>query len=62
MNGCRRMLRRVLSDRGATVLIMELRDRLARLGVEDLEAALSVSGRWLVLLERDETIRDPVMR
>jgi putative resolvase len=56
------MLRRVLSDRGATVLIMELRDRLARLGVEDLEAALSVSGRWLVLLERDETIRDPVMR
>ena len=35
----------MLSDPGATVVVVEHRDRLARLGVEHLEAALSAQGR-----------------
>jgi predicted site-specific integrase-resolvase len=39
---------------------MEHRDRLARLGVEHLEAALASSGRRLVVLDCDETTSDLV--
>ncbi len=41
LNGKRPKLRRVLSDPDATVIVVEHRDRLARFGVEHLEAALS---------------------
>ena len=39
---------------------MELRDRLARFGVEHLEATLSASGRRLVVVDSAETTSDLV--
>ena len=48
-NGKGPKLRRILSDPSATVVVVEHRDRLARLGVEHLEAALGAPGRGLVL-------------
>lgn len=39
---------------------MEHRDRLARFGVEDLEAALSTQGRKVVVADRGETVDDRV--
>ena len=60
LNGRRRKLHRVLSDPVATVLVVEHRDRLARFGVEYLEAALSASGRRLVVLDPAETTSDLV--
>lgn len=41
LNGNRPKIRRLLSDPSATVVAVEHRDRLARFGVEHLEAALS---------------------
>jgi putative resolvase len=43
LSGCRRKVRRVLSDPAATVLVVDRRDRLSRFGVEHLEAALSAA-------------------
>ncbi len=60
LNGRRRKLHRVLSDPTATVVVVEHRDRLARFGVEYLEAALYASGRRLVVLDRTETADDLV--
>ncbi|KAF5990749.1 IS607 family transposase [Streptomyces sp. WAC00263] len=60
LNGRRRKLHRVLSDPGAGVIVVEHRDRLARFGVEHLEAALSASGRRLVVLDPQETTDDLV--
>jgi putative resolvase len=40
--------------------VVEDRDRLARFGVEHLEATLSASGRRLVVLDRAETTSDLV--
>jgi putative resolvase len=51
LNGRRRKLHRVLSDPQAGVIVVEHRDRLARFGVEHLEAVLSASGRRLVVLD-----------
>ncbi|MDN5744376.1 MAG: IS607 family transposase [Nocardioidaceae bacterium] len=45
LNGKRPKLRRVLSDPSASVVVVEHRDRLARFGVEHLEAALAAHGR-----------------
>ena len=39
---------------------MEHRDRLARFGVEHLQAALAASGRRLVVLDPEETTSDLV--
>ena len=47
LNGRRRKPHRVLSDPAASVVVVEHRDRLARFGVEHLEAALAASGRRL---------------
>lgn len=55
LNGRRRKLHQLLSDPGAAVIVVEHRDRLARFGVEHLEAALSASGRRLVVLDPQET-------
>ena len=44
-------LRRILSDRDAKVIVVEHRDRLARFGVEHLEAALSAQGRRIVVAD-----------
>ncbi|MEV6955821.1 IS607 family transposase [Streptomyces sp. NPDC051183] len=60
LNGRRRKLHRVLSDPQAAVIVVEHRDRLARFGVEHLEAVLSASGRRLVVLDPTETADDLV--
>lgn len=60
LNGRRRKLHRVLSDPQAAVIVVEHRDRLARFGVEHLEAALSASGRRLIVLDPAETADDLV--
>ena len=54
-NGKRPKIRRVLSDPSATVVVVEHRDRLARFGVEHLEAALSAQGRRIVVTDDRET-------
>lgn len=60
MNGKRRKLARVLSDPTATAVVVEHRDRLARFGVEHLEAALSAQGRRIVVVEPGEVDDDLV--
>ncbi|MDP3971412.1 MAG: IS607 family transposase [Candidatus Nanopelagicales bacterium] len=60
LNGKRPKLRRVLSDPSATVVLVEHRDRLARFGVEHLEAALSAQGRRIVVADPGETTDDLV--
>lgn len=58
VNGKRPRLRRLLADPHATTIVVEHRDRLARFGVEYLEAALSAQGRKLVVVEPGETSND----
>lgn len=60
MNGKRPKLRRILSDPDAKVIVVEHRDRLARLGVEHLEAALAAQGRRIVVADPGETTDDLV--
>jgi putative resolvase len=55
LNGKRPKLKRLLADPQATVIVVEHRDRLARFGVEHLEAALSAHGRRLVVVDPGET-------
>jgi putative resolvase len=49
LNGKRPGLRRILSDPSANVVVVEHRGRLARLGVEHLEAALAAQGRRIAV-------------
>jgi putative resolvase len=62
MNGKRRRLARLLADATVTTVVVEHRDRLARFGVEHLEAALSAQGRRIVVVDSgevdDDLIRD----
>jgi putative resolvase len=60
LNGRRPKLRRVLADPRATMIVVEHRDRLARFGVEHLEAALSAQGRRLVVVDPGQTSDDLV--
>ncbi|WP_415263705.1 IS607-like element IS1535 family transposase [Mycobacterium tuberculosis] len=60
LNGKRPKLRRILSDPDARVIVVEHRDRLARFGVEHLEAALSSQGRRIVVADPGETTDDLV--
>jgi putative resolvase len=60
LDGRRRELHRILADADVSVIVVEHRDRLARFGVEHLEAALSASGRRLVVLDTEETTDDLV--
>jgi putative resolvase len=60
LNGKRRKLHRLLADPDAAVIVVEHRDRLARFGVEHLEAALAATGRRLVILDPEETQDDLV--
>ena len=60
LNGKRPKLRRILSDPAATVIVVEHRDRLARFGVEHLEAALSAQARRIVVADPGETTDDLV--
>src|SRR6266851_8871647 len=49
LNGKRPELRRILSDPSAMVIAVEHRDRLARFGVEHLDAALAAQGRRVLV-------------
>ena len=49
-----------LSDPSATVVVVEHRDRLARFGVENLEAALGAHSRRIVVADSGETTDDLV--
>ena len=60
LNGHRRKLSRLLSDAQVTTVVVEHRDRLARFGVEHLEAALAASGRRIVIIDDGETDDDLV--
>jgi putative resolvase len=60
VSGKRPRLRRILSDPDAKVIVVEHRDRLARFGVEHLEAALAAQGRRIVVADPDETTDDLV--
>jgi putative resolvase len=53
-----------MSDPDAKVIVVEHRDRLARFGVEHLEAALSAQGRRIVVADpgerTDDLVRDMI--
>jgi putative resolvase len=61
LNGKRPKLRRILSDPAVTTVVVEHRDRLARFGVEHLEAALAAHGRTVVVLD-DAEVDDDLVR
>ncbi|MGH4002298.1 MAG: IS607 family transposase, partial [Pseudonocardiaceae bacterium] len=54
LNGRRTKLRKVLADSGVATIVVEHRDRLARFGVEYLEAALAGHGRTVIVLDDKE--------
>ena len=60
LNGKRPKLARVLSDPSASVIVVQYRDRLARFGVEHLQAALAAQGRRIVVVDDGETTDDLV--
>jgi putative resolvase len=60
LTGERPKLGRILSDPDAKVIVVEHRDRLARFGVEHLEAALSAQGRAIVVADPGEATGDLV--
>jgi putative resolvase len=60
LNGRRAKLRRLLVDAQVATIVVEHRDRLARFGVEHLEAALAAQGRRIVVLDPAETSDDLV--
>ncbi|MET7333774.1 IS607 family transposase [Nonomuraea sp. NPDC005650] len=55
VNGRRPQLMRLLADASIPVIVVEHRDRLARFGVECVEAALAAQGRRLVVADPGET-------
>ena len=59
-NGHRKNLLAILSDPLITVVVVEHRDRLARFGSEYIEAALSSSGRRLLVINDTEMTNDLV--
>ena len=61
MNGRRRELARLLADPRATTRVVERRDRLARFGVEHLEAAVGAQGRRVVVVD-DGVVDDDLVR
>ena len=60
MNGRRPRLRRIVSDPSVTVIVVEYRDRLARFGAEQLDAALAGAGRPILVAGPGETGDDLV--
>jgi len=51
MNGARAKVRRLLADPKVTTVVVEHRDRLGRMNIELVEAALESAGRRLVVLD-----------
>lgn len=64
MDGCRWKAKRLLADPKVTTVVVEHKDRLGRMNVELIEAALSATGRRLVVLDEgeveDDLVRDMV--
>ena len=60
LNGHRPRLMKLLADPTVQVIVVEHRDRLARVGSEYIEAALSASGRKLMVLDQAEMKDDLV--
>jgi putative resolvase len=64
MNGGRSKARRLLADPAVTTVVVEHKDRLGRMNVELIEAALAAHGRRLVVLDdgevEDDLVRDMV--
>lgn len=64
MNGSRTKARRLLADPEVTTVVVEHKDRLGRMNVELVEAALAATGRRLVVLDdgevEDDLVRDMV--
>lgn len=62
LNGSRGRLKRLLADPSVGTVVVEHRERLARFGVEYVEAALAAQGRRLVVVEEravdDDLVRD----
>jgi putative resolvase len=54
LDGNRAKLRKILADPQVSRIVVEHRDRLARFGVEHLEAALAATGRRIIVLNQDE--------
>jgi putative resolvase len=61
MDGCRAKVRRLLADPAVTCVVVEHKDRLGRVNVELVEAALSAAGRRLVVLD-DSDVEDDLVR
>ncbi|MFF2378589.1 IS607 family transposase [Streptomyces xiamenensis] len=61
MNGCRPKAKRLLADPAVTTVVVEHKDRLGRMNVELVEAALSAHGRRLVVLD-DGEVEDDLVR
>lgn len=60
MNGADRKVRRLLSDPNVGTVVVEHRDRLGRVNTELVEAALTATGRCLVVLNEGEVDDDLV--
>jgi putative resolvase len=64
MNGGQAKARRLLADPEVTTVVVEHKDRLGRMNVELIEAALSAHGRRLVVLDagevEDDLVRDMI--
>ncbi|MEX0659032.1 MAG: IS607 family transposase [Egibacteraceae bacterium] len=60
VNGTRRKVRRLLADSDVGTVVVEHRDRLGRMNVELVEAALTAAGRRLVVLDDGEVDDDLV--
>jgi putative resolvase len=64
MHGGRARARRLLADPNVTCVVVEHKDRLGRMNVELVEAALSATGRRLLVLDEgeadDDLVRDVV--
>ncbi len=62
LNGSRGKLKRLLADRSVGMIVVEHRERLARFGVEYVDAALAAEGCRLVVVEEreidDDLVRD----
>lgn len=60
LDGKRSELHRLLADPLVSVVVVENKERVARFGVEHLQAALSATGRQLVVLDLLESTDDLV--
>ncbi|MHB9849226.1 IS607 family transposase [Streptomyces krungchingensis] len=64
MNGARSKAKRMLADPAVTTVVVEHKDRLGRMNVELVEAALSANERRLVVVDdgevEDDLVRDVV--